>query len=1179
NKELTLDNNWAENIKDIPVIIGVLETDEVQINVNGSLTENDTAGVGIELQQPKDGTNEIITETEFTVTQEGNWQEGDVMGTFWYDGKAYEVVVGEDGKGHVNIPFGDKGYDPNADFTFSATDKDGNSTHNSNSVHIDTDSTVQDVRSGEEGNFKGSITIDVIAVADAPSNVAGTSDVDEVHAGDKITITVTATFDDTDGSERHYVLVEAKDGWTCNGPHDVWTGPDGKNYFRVKVDGTEREVSEEISLNPPKEHDGKNYEAKLSVGGLAEEKATGSINDTGFTPGGEVSVTVTNEAPVLAAIDPAEVDKGASIGGVFVGTDADEDDILTYSVADAVADSSREGFDCKVAGKYGDLYYNSQTGAYEYVADRAESLAKGEKVDDSFVVTVKDNHGATGENSLQVTLTGANNAPTLEAMIADVDTGASIGGYFEGHDADAGDILTYSVTGALADDSRDGFDHKVAGEYGDLYYNSQTGAYEYVADRAESLAQDVQADESFNITVTDNDGATGENSLQITLTGAQSDSVTGASNPISLALVSTVSGQASIGEATAAAAATEGSSATLTVHGVDLNVVEGNALSFTLELKGDSGEAMTAALPITATFAVTEGGIFLFLDSDTAAEVQKGIGYTDANGLSWTYYYDKDTQEGAYHFAAVLPAGQSSAAISISTMDTAISNETGSLSGALKLLGVNSNGLNVTAGENQQLTAIVRDDASEHRDGPSFNVEYLGGDVVEGQSAEFTIHPNPQADFATVQQPEGIELTFTISGSSFDGRVSVSSGAHDYEVRETAPGSGEYAITLPQGTDLTQALTVIAGTRPDNVIGTVNATISLALLESKGGESDVMAYRNEATAMVTEGSSAHLEVRGLDGSKVVEGKDLEFTLQLVNQNDGAAMTATQAVTAIFTVQVNDISHFLDSGTVDALKNGEPCATSGLIWTYNDSLSSYQVAATLPDGFDRAVFKIPTIDGSDNVVGSSTFAKLTLIGLAESDLPISSVPDQMVSPFSVELLDSAYAMVGNYGLNPDDYMGASLHFGAEGNDVLHATGESNLFLWKAGDLGGDDVIHGFNLGADVIGFQDVLGVTSETSLDTLLQAGHFQFGFPDENDVVHSATVSVAHGNGILEATFLDTNQLVLTLRDSGGANVQTVTVNPADESVKFWDSSVAAGGLDEAKAKAILVHMISEGVA
>lgn len=77
---------------------------------------------------------------------------------------------------------------------------------------------------GVEGNdftISGTTTVVLDAVADVASGTAATA----LAAQDNTTldVTVTAAFADTDGSERHYILIEKHAGWDVLDPHDTIT--------------------------------------------------------------------------------------------------------------------------------------------------------------------------------------------------------------------------------------------------------------------------------------------------------------------------------------------------------------------------------------------------------------------------------------------------------------------------------------------------------------------------------------------------------------------------------------------------------------------------------------------------------------------------------------------------------------------------------------------------------------------------------------------------------------------------------------------------------------------------------------------------------------------------------------------------------------------------------------------
>jgi Ca2+-binding RTX toxin-like protein len=141
-------------------------------------------------------------------------------------------------------------------------------------------------------------------------------------------------------------------------------------------------------------------------------------------------------------------------------------------------------------------------------------------------------------------------------------------------------------------------------------------------------------------------------------------------------------------------------------------------------------------------------------------------------------------------------------------------------------------------------------------------------------------------------------------------------------------------------------------------------------------------------------------------------------------------------------------------------------------------------------------------------------------------------------------------------------------GGEGNDVMYSGSGSDTFLWLADDLGAvnapaQDTIHGFQLNSDTICFKDVFG--AQGSIETLLDSAAV--------DSV-TRTVSFAAENGTsFEAKFASDSQLMLTLKDDEGREMQSITVNAA-EGTSFPD---LGDPLNEELARQILQQMIKDG--
>ncbi|MDO6565412.1 VCBS domain-containing protein, partial [Amphritea sp. 1_MG-2023] len=244
-----------------------------------------------------------------------------------------------------------------------------------------------------------------------------------------------------------------------------------------------------------------------------------------------VNVTGADDAPTLDAITSgsiAEVDQSSSttdanLSGTLSGADVDGD-TLTYGIATG----SVTGTTATLAGTYGTLTLDTSTGDYSYSKNAAaiEALDAGDAVSDLFTLTVTDADGALVTQTYTVNVTGADDAPTLDAItsgsITEVDqssstTDANLSGTLSGADVD-GDTLTYGIdTGSVT-----GTTATLAGTYGTLTLDTSTGDYSYSKNAAAIEALDAGDTDSdlFTLTVTDADGALVTQTYTVSVTGA-----------------------------------------------------------------------------------------------------------------------------------------------------------------------------------------------------------------------------------------------------------------------------------------------------------------------------------------------------------------------------------------------------------------------------------------------------------------------------------------------------------------------------------------------------------------------------------------------------------------------------------------------------------------------------------
>ncbi|MEQ6203979.1 VCBS domain-containing protein, partial [Sulfitobacter sp. HNIBRBA2951] len=144
------------------------------------------------------------------------------------------------------------------------------------------------------------------------------------------------------------------------------------------------------------------------------------------------------------------------------------------------------------------------------------------------IVTIEttDAQGEVASADVTITVTGTNDAPTLEANvgITVVDTPADdvfapVTGVISASDVDAGSSAVFGLTGgAVSADAA--YDLEMVGTYGVLLVNSASGAYEYRADDAAVEPLDSTQTETFALTVTDEHMAVATQTLTVTIEGA-----------------------------------------------------------------------------------------------------------------------------------------------------------------------------------------------------------------------------------------------------------------------------------------------------------------------------------------------------------------------------------------------------------------------------------------------------------------------------------------------------------------------------------------------------------------------------------------------------------------------------------------------------------------------------------
>ena len=243
---------------------------------------------------------------------------------------------------------------------------------------------------------------------------------------------------------------------------------------------------------------------------LAFSDGTASVNQTLTT-----TIQGVNDAPTLASLTGISFDDTDAsntfnnVTGTASGSDRDTGASLAYSLPDGARDTSQSGYDAAQSGTYGTLYLNINSGAYLYIPN--SSAIDGSKTTNTEQFNIQVSDGTLNETqTLTTTLNGVNDTPVLGSVsgftlndTANSDSFDPVNASASANDRDSGDTITYGISGASADTSLSGFTHAVTGTYGQLFINSSTGAYRFLANVDAVDGAITTTTESFTITASD----------------------------------------------------------------------------------------------------------------------------------------------------------------------------------------------------------------------------------------------------------------------------------------------------------------------------------------------------------------------------------------------------------------------------------------------------------------------------------------------------------------------------------------------------------------------------------------------------------------------------------------------------------------------------------------------------
>ena len=381
-----------------------------------------------------------VTVSGNVLTNDSDIDAGDSLSVMLTGGVASEVLVGTYGTLTLN-----------ADGTYD---------------YVVTDESIDDGFTGTDV-FNIDVTDGIdISTSTLTINITGTNDAPDVTAdtnaatddGAAATGNVLANDSDVDAAD---TLVVSNAG-TYTGTYGILTLNGDGSYSYVVTDET------------------------LADGFTGAESFNVNVTDGTATVSSTLDITVTgsNDAPVVTADVNAATDDGVVVSGNVLMNDSDIDagDSLSVMLTGGAASEV-------LVGTYGTLTLNAD-GTYDYVVTD-ESIDDGFTGTDVFNIDVTDGIDIS-TSTLTINITGTNDAPDVTADVdAATDDGVAVTGNVltNDSDVDASDTLTVSNAGTFV------------GTYGTLTLNGD-GSYSYIV-TDDTLSSTFTGTESFNVNVTD----------------------------------------------------------------------------------------------------------------------------------------------------------------------------------------------------------------------------------------------------------------------------------------------------------------------------------------------------------------------------------------------------------------------------------------------------------------------------------------------------------------------------------------------------------------------------------------------------------------------------------------------------------------------------------------------------
>jgi len=247
--------------------------------------------------------------------------------------------------------------------------------------------------------------------------------------------------------------------------------------------------------------------------------ANGGVDTTTLNSASTVTVAAVNDAPTVTTPDSASYfdtdanDSFNNTAGTLSASDIDGT-IATYGISGGATGGSTDiggtVYDVSEIGTYGTLYVKSDDGKYVLVPNAPAINAVTANQSETFTVSATDNGGASGNATITVSITGANDTPT-DISLTSTSVSHSGGvdatvGTLTTMDRDVGQTYTYSKIAGDGTNDRDNASFNISGST--LLANNAAslaaGTYNVYIRTTDSGTGNLTFDKAFTITVTDN---------------------------------------------------------------------------------------------------------------------------------------------------------------------------------------------------------------------------------------------------------------------------------------------------------------------------------------------------------------------------------------------------------------------------------------------------------------------------------------------------------------------------------------------------------------------------------------------------------------------------------------------------------------------------------------------------